>query len=237
MCAVILAEVLVPSAAEAGRNAYAMALAKSGKAEKALAKGDNERAEELFRDCFELEPDFPRPYLGLAAALVGQARFEEALEAVETAKEKYVAWDEEAADLVLERRQEAFQAQQEFETFAGTNAQAVSKVAQNVAHRLESQELLVRDRWDLEEIQRIPSQVYYLQGIAHLRMGHRDEGVNALELCLALNQEHGLAHYNMAVALLAMGQPAVAKEHLDAALGLGVEAHAQFVADLESALQ
>jgi hypothetical protein len=41
----------------------------------------------------------------------------------------------------------------------------------------------------------------------------------------------------MAVALLAMGQPAVAKEHLDAALGLGVEAHAQFVADLESALQ
>ena len=235
----LLALLLVvgPPLEAAGRNAYAIALAKTTKGEKALTNGDNERAEELFRAGIELQPDFPRPHLGLAAALVGQARFEEALEAVETAKEKYVAWDQQAADLELERRQDVFQEQQEFETFAGGKSGTVSKTAQSVGHRLESQELLVRDRWETEELLKIPSQAYYLQGLSNLRLGRRDEGIGALELCLAINEEHGLAHYNLSVALLGLGQAEEAKGHLDAAQAAGVEAHPAFVADLEKALQ
>lgn len=231
----------------AGRNAYAMALAKTSKGEKALAKGDNERAEELFRSSIELDPMIPRPHLGLAAALVGEKRFEEALEVLEVTKEKYVAWDDTAAEMQLERRQQAAQEALEFSTLVGSKSpgsasapladQAPSKTSQVTAHRLETQGLLTRDRWDLEEIQRIPSQVYYLQGVANLRLGRRDDGVSALEVCLAINEEHGLAHYNLAVALLGMGQAAEAKEHLTAALDAGVEAHPAFVADVDRALE
>jgi tetratricopeptide (TPR) repeat protein len=231
----------------AGRNAYAMAVAKTTKAEKALTKGDYERAEELFRDSIALDPMVPRPHLGLAAALVGQKRFEEALKVLEVAKEKYVGWDQVAAEMELERKQQAAQETLEFATFVGSKNpstasapladQAPSKSSQVAAHRLESQNLLTRDRWDLEEIQRIPSQAYYLQGVSNLRLGRRDEGIGALELCLAINEEHGLAHYNLSVALLGLGQVEEAKSHLDAAQATGVEAHPAFVADLEKALQ
>jgi tetratricopeptide (TPR) repeat protein len=67
-------------------------------------------------------------------------------------------------------------------------------------------------------------------------LGRRDEGVGFLELCLAINENHGLAHYNLSVALLGLGQAEEAKEHLTAAVEAGVEAHPAFVADLERAL-
>jgi tetratricopeptide (TPR) repeat protein len=236
-----------PPLEAAGRNAYAMAVAKTTKGEKALKKGDNERAEQLFRGSIDLDPMVPRPHLGLAAALVGQKRFEEALDVLEVAKEKYVAWDQVAAEMELQRKQQAAQETLEFATLVGTKNpstasapladQAPSKSTQVTAHRLESQDMLTRDRWNLEEIQRIPSQAYYLQGVSNLRLGRRDEGIGALELCLAINEEHGLAHYNLAVALLGIGQVEEAKVHLDAALAEGIEAHPAFVADLDRALQ
>jgi len=245
VCAALLVAGLPVEAA--GRNAYAMAVAKTAKAEKALGKGDNHKAEELFRASIELDSMIPRPHLGLGAALVGQKRFEEALEVLEVAKEKYVGWDQLAAEMELERRQQAAQEILEYQTLVSTKNprsaggsltdQAPSNVAKGVAHRLETQKLLTRDRWNLEEIQKIPSQVYYLQGVSNLRLGRRDEGVSALELCLAINESHGLAHYNLSVALLGMGQAQEAKEHLTAALDAGVEAHPAFVADVEKALQ
>ena len=211
VCLVLLV-VVEPPLEAAGRNAYAMAVAKTTKGEKALGKGDNDRAEELFRDSIELAPMVPRPHLGLGAALVGQKRFEQALEVLEVAKGKYVAWDQKAAEMELERRQQVAQETLEFETFIGSKDgrggargsadRGPSPITHSVVHRLEAQNLLTRDRWNLEEIQRIPSQVYYLQGVANLRLGRRDEGISALELCLAINESHGLAHYNVAVALL-----------------------------------
>ena len=243
---VLLAIAAVPGEA-AGRNAYAMALAKTTKGEKALARGDNEKAEQLFQDSIELDAMIPRPHLGLAAALVGQKRFEEALDVLEVTKERYVGWDQVAARMELERKQQAAQENLEFATMVGTKNpgsasapladQAPSKSTQVTANRLESQEMLTRDRWNLEEIQRIPSQVYYLQGVSNLRLGRRDEGISALELCLAINEDHALAHYNLSVALLGLGQVEQAKIHLDAAQAGGIEAHPAFVADLERALQ
>jgi tetratricopeptide (TPR) repeat protein len=223
-----------------------MAGAKIDKAEKLLTKSQNSKAEALFRESIELEPSLPEGHLGLGAALVAQERFEEALPVLETAKEKYVAWEQTAAQLDLEQRQATFQEIQEFTTMAGTKnpgaagqsirGQAPTNVTKNVAGRLAAQEVLSRDRWSPEELERISPQVYYLQGIANLRLGRRDAGIDALRLCLALAPDHGLSHYNLAVALFGIGHTSEAKEHLDAALAAGVEPHPAFVADLERAL-
>jgi tetratricopeptide (TPR) repeat protein len=228
----------------AGRNTYTLANAKASKAEKLLAKEDHAKAEKLFREAIEIEPSLPTAHLGLGAALVGLKRFEEAFEALQMAEEKYVSWDHSLAEAELQQRQEAFRASQEFETFLGTKnpgaatgAQATTGVTRNVANRLESEQHLTVRRWDLEEIQRIPPQVFYLEGVAQLRLGQPEKGIEALRICLALDPSHGLSHYNMAVALFGMGELQEAKTHLDAAVDAGVEPNPRFVADLEQALQ
>jgi tetratricopeptide (TPR) repeat protein len=228
----------------AGRNTYALANAKASKAEKLLAKEDHAKAEKLFREAIEIEPSLPTAHLGLGAALVGLKRFPEALEALQMAEEKYVAWDHSLAEAELQQRQEAFRASQEFETFLGTKnpgaatgAQATSGVTRNVGNRLESEQHLTVRRWDMEEVQRIPPQVFYLEGIAQLRLGQPEKGIEGLRICLALDPSHGLSHYNMAVALFGMGDAQEAKTHLDSAVAAGVDPNPRFVADLEQALQ
>lgn len=227
----------------AERNTYTLATAKTSKAEKLFKKEDYAKAEDLFRQAIDIEPLLPTAHLGLGATLVALKRFPEALEALEMAEEKYVAWDHSLAEAELQQRQEAFRASQEFDTFLGTKrpgastgAQATTGVVQNVASRLETEQHLTVRRWDLQQIQRIPPQIFYLEGVAHLRLGQPEEGIEALRICLALDQSHGLSHYNLAVALFGIGEAQEAKSHLDSAVAAGVEPNPQFVADLEKAL-
>ena len=99
------------------------------------------------------------------------------------------------------------------------------------------EQFVFRERWQLEGFEAIPPQVFYLEGIAYLRSGRPDLGVDALKVCLLVDEDHGLAHYNLAVVLLGQGEVAESRAHLDAALAAGVVPHAQFVADLELAQQ
>ena len=88
----------------------------------------------------------------------------------------------------------------------------------------------------MEGFEAIPAQVFYLQGVSYLRTNQRSQGIDALETCLLVDSQHELAHYNLAVARFTVGDVDEARSHLDAAIARGVEPHANFVADLERAL-
>lgn len=239
-CLVVALAVLAPVSSGAAKDRYTMAQTKANKGEKCLAKGENDRAEILFREAIEIEGSLPMPHLGLGAALVAQQRFEEALEVLAEAEQRYVDWENAEARLELERRQRAFREQQEYRDLAAARAPSTrtpSGLQQMRETHLESEKHLALDRWDLEQFSAISPQVFYLKGISLLRTNRPQDGIEALELCLVLDDRHGLAHYNLAVALLGFGRAAEAKTHLDAALATGVEPNRQFVSDLEAALE
>jgi tetratricopeptide (TPR) repeat protein len=233
------------------RANLARAQSVTSKGEKLLAKEDYARAEKLFRQAIEIEPALPSAHLGLGAALVGEQRFTDALEALGEAEQRFVRFEQEQQQAQLKAKQQAAQVQQEFKD----NQQAVhgsslsaggppsAQLGQGggggltdlTADRLRTQEHLVRHDWRMDELRAIPAQVFYLEGISNLRSGNREEGMRALELALSIDPSYGLAHYNLAVALFSGGQVAEAKEHLDAAVQAGVKPNPKFAADLERA--
>ncbi len=230
-----LLAILGHPAAGTNEDRMTMAESKIAKGEKLLRKEQLAQAEALFRRAIELEPSLPAAHLDLGAALVAQHRYEEALAALEEAKKRYVNWQNEMEQAELQQRQTAFRQSQEFQDLA-QGARASSGVSRNVENRIEAQQLRAGEHWKMEEFRAISPQVFYLEGIAYLRTNRKEEGIRALENCLALDEHHGLSHYNLAVALFAMREPVEAKTHLDSAVAAGIEPHAKFVADLESVL-
>ncbi len=241
LVAVALVSLLAQPLCGGTKDRMIMAEAKIAKGEKLKKKEKFAQAEELFRRAIELEPVIPEAHLKLGAVLIAQSRYEEALEALAEAKKRYVEWEEEMARASLEQRQLVFRQAQEFEDLAAvrddrTTPDTVASVASQVANQIDTQKLHTDLQWKMEEFQAISPQAFYLEGIAYLRTNRKEMGMKALENCLALDDSHGLAHYNLAVALFSMGEPAEAKIHLAAALDAEVEPHPQFVADLENAL-
>lgn len=235
---------LAPAAGAIEKGRLTFARAKVAKGEILLAKEKYVRAEELFRQAIEAAPEIPTAYLGLGASLVAQRRFEEALEALEEAETRFVDWEQMIRLGELQKRQlQELQIQAIRDVAAEAAAKGMGPTSlanpEAVADRQESrvlkEQFLLRERRDLESIQAIPAQVFYLEGIAFLRTARPYLGIEALQVCLLIDSGHGLAHYNLAVALFAQGELVEAKEHLDAARAAGVEPHPGFVADLERA--
>ncbi len=239
--------VATPVGAQApDESRYRLASAQVAKGDKMIEKGEHEKAEKLYRKAIDVEPALPTGHLGLGAALVALHRFDEALEVLAEAEKRFVEWDAATARADLEQRQLAFRDTQELESLAGARTQGVTPSGPGegtpkrfddlAGQRAATQQFLAAERWKLEEVRAIAPQVFYLEGIAYLRTDRLEQGLQALELCLALEPGHGLAHYNLAVGLFGMGEPREAKPHLDAAVAAGVEPHPAFVADLERAL-
>lgn len=234
-----------------GQDASRVALARSRVAEgqKLLQKGDLSGAEQRFRQAMEVYPELPTPYLGLGRALCLAQRFQEAIPVLEEAQERYVRWQQIAASAELEARQEAADRARQFADLmrlqqgktpatgaGGRPTSGLSPMTNLARTRIATEEFLARRRWQVETMAGIPAEVFYLLGLARLRTGDRRGGINELYLCLALDPKNGPAHYNLAVALLAEGDPWAAKEHLEAARALKVTPHPQFVQDLERVL-
>jgi len=236
----------VAQAADIDKGHYTLATAKIAKAEKALEKGNHEQAEKLYRQAIEIEPAVPTGHLGLGAALVAQQRFAEALEVLEEAEASFVEWEATLARADLQQRQAAFRDAQGAQDLIAAQRQGVRAPTNTGNSGLDTrdqalkavgtQQFLATDRWKMEELGVIPPQVFYLEGIAHLRSNQPERGARALEICLALDPDHGLAHYNLAVALFGRGSAPEAKSHLDAAIEAGVEPHPAFVADVDRVL-
>jgi tetratricopeptide (TPR) repeat protein len=233
-----------------GQDASRLALARSqvAKGQKLLQKGELTQAEEAFRQAQRTLPELPSSYLGLGRTLCLQKRFAEAIPVLQEAQERYVRWQQNAALAELETRQEAADRARQFAdlmalqqgktpaTGAGSRPTGLSPMTNLARSRMATEEFLARRRWQAETVAGIPAEVFYLLGLAHLRTGEREEGIRQLLLCVALDSKNAAAHYNLAVAFLAAGDPWAAKESLDTAKALGVKPHPQFLQDLEKAL-
>lgn len=243
LIAILAAGVAWPTAAVDPQR-LSVARAKAGKAEKRLAGNDIARAEELFREAIAAEPAYPEAYLGLATVLVAQQRFVEAIPVLEEAQQSYVRWAQSERETEMAARQEAaarareftdLQQQQASRGRPGPGGKPTSPLTAMAASRVATEEYLARRGWRMENLQAVPAQVLYLRGLAFLRTGQRESGIEELRAALTVDESHGLAHYNLAVALFAAGQTALAKEHLDAARAAGVTPNPAFAADLEQA--
>jgi tetratricopeptide (TPR) repeat protein len=226
------------------KDLLTIARAKTTKGEKLLRKQQYERAEEAFRTAIEVEAEWPMAHLGLGAALVAQERFEEAIDVLAEAEGRFVAWEQKINMADLKKRQIARRQLESVRNAGAAQHSGSPNAGRRLTPRLDTDRLegrilteqfLLRERWALEGFEAIPPQVFYLEGIAYLRIGRLDLGIDALRVCLTIDGKHGLAHYNLAVALFGQGALSESQQHLDAALDAGVEPHAQFVANLEQA--
>jgi len=244
-----IALLLVAAAATAtDPQRLALARSKADKAEKQLAKERYDKAEELFRAAIADEPTFPDAYLGLASALCGQQRYADALPVLQQAQDAYVRWRQTAQATEMQARQDAAARAREFRDLQQQQAQrapgaqaqgpgaAASDLARMAAARVRSEEYMARRGWKMEEFDAIPAHAFYLAGLCRLRTGDRQGAIAELEACLARDEGHGLAHYNLAVALFAGGDAAGAAANLQAARDAGIEPNPKFVADLERRL-
>lgn len=235
------------SAEVLGKDRLKLALSQTAKGDALLEKGQFERAEALFRKAIKIEPQIPTAHLGLGKALVSQQRYDDALLALQEAERRFVAWEQEThlADLLkrqvaerqLQSLKDAQAAAADRGPSLGVSPRTPTGPGQLTPEKIETEQFLFRDHRELEGFDAIPAQVFYLEGISYLRTRRRSQGIEALEVCLLIDDRYELAHYNLAVARFTRGEFDLARTHLDAAVAGGVEPDARFVADLERALE
>jgi len=227
ICAVVVL-LVAPPAAAGEKDGIARAKAKVAKGEVQLKKGQFAEAEKMFRTAVNMEPTLPSAHLGLGAALVGQRRYDEALGALTEAERRYEEFDElqkESGRLAVASMEET---ERQVETFMETYG---------VFQRGPKNQQLTKaqvSRMNVPAASSMPAQAYFLQGVAFLRTDQTVAGIERLERCLFLDADHGLAHHNLAVAMLSIGRVDEAKAHLDAAVACGVEPPPALVAEIDA---
>jgi Flp pilus assembly protein TadD len=87
---------------------------------------------------------------------------------------------------------------------------------------------------NLSEASSIPAHLYYLQGVASIRTGQKVAGIERLERCLSIDGNHGLAHYNLAVALYSIERFPEAGRHIQDAIAAGIEPPPELIAEIEA---
>ena len=241
----VIAGVLLLSVSHASavdKDVLTVVKARLAKGEALIGQGEYERAEPIIRSAIAAEPVVPTSHLWLGAVLVGLGRFDEALAALTEAESRFIEWEQMIGIAELQKRQLADRQLQSLKDLAAADSGTSSAASivgtprdldQLHEDQVSKEQFLFREKRELEGLESIPAQVFYLEGIAYLRTGRPILGIEALEVCLLVDGDHGLAHYNLAVALFGQGEIGEAREHLDAAVLAGVEPHPQFVADLE----
>lgn len=195
-----------------------------------LARENYDRAVELYRQAIEIEPRLPSAHLGLGGALVGLRRYHEAIAALAAAERLYAEYEADLREAQQKATNAVEDGERQAQVFKDTYG-AFQRIPHNLGMGTQAMGLL-----NFEEATAIPAQLYYLQGISLLRTSQKQQGIERLRRCLALESGHGLAHHNLAAALLTQGQVVQAKEHLDAAVAAGVDPNPVLAADLERAL-
>ncbi len=219
-----------------------MSRAATDQGDRLLRQGEYERAEEAFRRSIQYEPRYAAAHLGLGAVMVATQRFEEALSVLAEAELRFSEWQQMHSVAGLTNRQYNSNREREVRDFAKLKRQTATPSTAPTVEQSIKQEIAaadrgrhIADRLRPDLVDGIPAQVFYLEGLAFLRTGRRDRGIEALKTALLLDDTHALAHYNLAVALFVVGEFEPADAHLTAAIEAGAEPNSQFVADLEQA--
>ncbi len=237
--AVLSPTLLASQANDLDPSRIRMAESATDKGNAFLKKEKYERAEGEFRRAIEHEKRYPSAHLGLGATLVATARFDEAVTALQDAEQQFADWLAMNQVAGLQNRQ-AFAARERKALDAARQSGASNTGSGNVntgaVMREVEMERHMADRIRPEDVAGIPAQVFYLKGLALLRIGSRDQGIESLLTCLYIDRKHALSHYNLSVAFFTGGELQSAKQHLDAAIENGASPHPQFVADLDAAL-
>ncbi len=203
---------------------------KIAKGDAQLAKDNYSNAVELFRQAIDIEPRLPSAHLGLGAALVGLRQYHEAIAALADAERLYAEYEADLREAQQKATNAVEDGERQAQIFRDTYG-AFQRVPHNLGMGTQAMGLLNFDEGGVT-----PAHVYYLQGISLLRTGQKQQGVERLQRCLALEPGHGLAHHNLAAAMLTQGQVEQAKQHFDAAVAAGVDPSPVLAADLERAL-
>jgi len=235
MC-VLAVLVAVPSVALDSKR-VARAQSQIGKGQKQLEKGDYDKAEKYFQSAIEIQPEVPSAYVNMGAVRIGQERFADALEMLKEGERRYIEWQQLEQEMKLAAQQSATTQAQDmaFNDNSGKGLITGGIQAQAERSNRTSQKQMADNEWGTDDTNPVPAQLYYLRGVATIRLGQRDAGIEALQKCLELDPDHGLAHYNLAVALFGKGDIAGAKQNLDAAKDAGVKPNPKFVEAVESA--
>jgi tetratricopeptide (TPR) repeat protein len=186
------------------------------------------KAEKLFREAVAVEPTLPSAHLGLGAALIGQRRYDEAIPVLAEAERRYAEFDEMQRVSGVVAVGAIDDTERKVDTFKGTY-KVFSRGPTN--QQLGKEQV---DRYNVNTGSSIPANAYYLQGVAYLRTDQNVAGIERLDRCLELDADHGLAHHNLAVAMLSIGRINEAKTHLDAAVAAGVEPPPALIAEIDS---
>lgn len=184
------------------------------------------KAEKLFREAIAVEPTLPSAHLGLGAALIGQRRYDEAIDVLAEAERRYAEYDEMQRVSGLVAVGAIEDTERKVDTFKAAHG-AFSRGPTN--QRLGKEQV---DRYNVKTGSSIPANAYYLQGVAYLRTDQNVAGIERLDRCLELDADHGLAHHNLAVAMLSIGRINEAKIHLDAAVAADVEVSSALIAEI-----
>ncbi len=209
-------------------DAIARAGSRVVKGDAALQKSDFVTAETHYRKAVEFAPELPPAHLGLGAALVGQRRYAEALEALAEAERRYIEYDK----LFAESGHRAIDSMQETERQLENFKETYGVFQRGPKNQILTQRQVVE--MNVTNDSPVPAHLFYLQGVALLRTGDKVSGIERLDRCLAIDGGHGLAHHNLAVALYSLGRYQEAARHLEQAIAAGVEPPAGLVAEIEA---
>ncbi len=215
-----LAVLIAAPCAALDSKGVARAQSQIGKGEKQLEKGNYDKAATYFENAIEIQPEVPAAYVNLGAARVGQERFADALEVLAKGERRYIEWQQLEEEMQLAAQQSAGTQARDMAFNDDGGAGLITGGAQAKAERIKitDQKHAADRQWGAKQDDPVPAQLYYLRGVAEVRLGHRDAGIAALEECLARDPEHGLAHYNPAVALFGKGEIEQARSLLETIL-------------------
>lgn len=212
-------------------DAIARAGSRVTKGDAALQKGDFVAAEKHFCKAAEFAPELPPAHLGLGAALVGQQRYAEALEALAEAERRYVEYDK----LLAESSHRAIDAMQDTERQLENFMETYGVFQRGARNQILTQRQVVE--MNVTDDSPMPAHLFYLQGVALLRTGDKVAGIESLERCLSINAGHGLAHHNLAVALYSIGRYREAAPHLEQAITAGVAPPPELIAEIAAGVR
>ncbi|HEX5044372.1 MAG TPA: tetratricopeptide repeat protein [Candidatus Polarisedimenticolaceae bacterium] len=238
--------VLAALGTEANSRTIQQASALCRKGAKALQQGDKARASESFEKALAVFPDFPDAHLGLGHLAMAEARFDDALQNYQRARQGYLSFGGILQGLREENYRETQrrmgQVRDQISSLgrSTTNARTDPRTEAEITRNL----TLLQD--ELRRLEAIeppkenagsdpPAEVWFYIGNAQFKLEKYDEARAAWETSAQLNPSFAMIHNNLAVIYWKAGRFNDAQTELATAERLGFPVNPKMKEDLARA--